>query len=206
MSSSGDPAVALLTCSHCRIEKPAAEFHRNKRTPTGFHWWCKVCVRAGMADHLKTPRGALGRVRRDMIARCQEKDRVGYENYGGRGITVCEEWLKDVEAFIAYALANGWAPGLEIDRKNNDGNYEPGNVRFVTRSVNQRNKRRRRGSSRYRGVIRTRQGMWQASIRASGRRTHLGTFGTEEAAARAYDAEAAKWNLLLNFPESKQCA
>lgn len=68
------------------------------------------------------------------------KDR-GYPNYGGRGVTV--EWGRDRRAFLAYLVTlGGWDnPDLELDRINNDGNYAPGNLRFVTRSENASNKR-----------------------------------------------------------------
>ena len=72
--------------------------------------------------------------------RCLNPQCRVYHNYGGRGITVCDEWL-DFEPFLAWALSAGWKDGLEIDRINNDGNYSPDNCRFVTRMVNDNNKR-----------------------------------------------------------------
>jgi len=62
------------------------------------------------------------------------------KNYIERGITVCEKW-KRYANFEAWAIANGWRRGLQLDRVNVDGNYEPKNCRFVTASMNQRNKR-----------------------------------------------------------------
>lgn len=61
-------------------------------------------------------------------------------NYIERGIAVCEEW-KQYANFESWALANGWRHGLQIDRVDVNGNYEPANCRFVTASENQRNKR-----------------------------------------------------------------
>jgi hypothetical protein len=75
-----------------------------------------------------------------MIQRCEYPRHVWWHRYGGRGISVCAEWRNSAKAFIDWALANGCQPGLEIDRTNNDGNYEPANCRFVSPSVNQRNK------------------------------------------------------------------
>lgn len=76
--------------------------------------------------------------------RCFYKKDKSYLDYGGRGITVCDEWLDKDNGYINFrnwSLNNGYANNLEIDRKNTDGNYEPLNCRFVTRIENSRNKR-----------------------------------------------------------------
>lgn len=59
--------------------------------------------------------------------------------YAEKGVTVYDEW-RHFRSFEAWALANGWRKGLELDRIDNDGPYAPWNCRFVTRSQNQRNK------------------------------------------------------------------
>ena len=76
-----------------------------------------------------------------MKSRCYKEGCTGYGRYGGRGIRVCREWLEDHDSFLAYIMTlDGWDnPDLEIDRIDNDGNYEPGNVRCVTRSENEQN-------------------------------------------------------------------
>ena len=71
--------------------------------------------------------------------RCRNPKSIGYARYGGRGISVCAEW-RDAKTFIAWALANGYAEGLEIDRIDNDGNYEPSNCRWTTRYEQLRNR------------------------------------------------------------------
>jgi hypothetical protein len=77
-----------------------------------------------------------------MVRRCHVPSDSAYENYGGRGISVCEEWRNDPVAFAAH-IGEPPSPKHEIDRyPNNDGNYEPGNVRWATHSENNRNTRR----------------------------------------------------------------
>lgn len=75
-----------------------------------------------------------------MINRCKNPGCSGYKNYGGRGIFVCEEW-KRFENFYEWSMNNGYSHELQIDRINNDGNYEPSNCRWVTRSENCKNRR-----------------------------------------------------------------
>lgn len=78
-----------------------------------------------------------------MIRRCTDTSNKHYSNYGGRGISVCAKWVKSFEAFYLYI---GERPSKEyfIDRIDSNGNYEEGNVRWVTRKVNQQNTRRSR--------------------------------------------------------------
>lgn len=76
---------------------------------------------------------------KSMKARCYRKNDKRYKLYGGRGITVCDEWFNNTEAFITWANENGYKSGLTIDRKDNDGNYSPDNCRFITTAQNNRN-------------------------------------------------------------------
>lgn len=86
----------------------------------------------------KNPR--LYRVWTTMKHRCENPKRSKYPSYGGRGISLCEEWQKP-ETFIDWALNNGYQEGLQIDRIDNNGNYEPDNCHFVTPMENSRNRR-----------------------------------------------------------------
>jgi hypothetical protein len=71
--------------------------------------------------------------------RCYSIWRADYSYYGGRGITVCDEWRDSYDAFRAWSIANGFRKGLWIDREDHNGNYEPGNCRWITRSEQMRN-------------------------------------------------------------------
>lgn len=75
-----------------------------------------------------------------MQGRCYNPRNEKYHRYGGRGITVCQEWRDDFQVFYDWSMANGWSPELTIDRINNDGNYEPSNCRWTTLEVQSNNK------------------------------------------------------------------
>ncbi len=76
----------------------------------------------------------------NMKSRCRDESYPSYHRYGGRGIKVCEEWKNDFVCFKNWAFENGYNIGLELDRKENDGNYEPSNCRWVTHKVNASNR------------------------------------------------------------------
>jgi hypothetical protein len=71
--------------------------------------------------------------------RCDDKNHEGYANYGGRGIKYCDNW-KAFEGFY-NDMGEAYQTGLTIDRKNNDGNYEPENCRWITQKMQCNNKR-----------------------------------------------------------------
>lgn len=74
-----------------------------------------------------------------MKRRCYNPEDKSYNRYGARGIAICEDWLSNFELFYNWAISNGFNKDLEIDRVNNDGNYEPSNCRWITRTENTRN-------------------------------------------------------------------
>jgi len=74
-----------------------------------------------------------------------------YNIYGGRGITICNEWLNNFKSFYDWCLENGYEKGLQLDRIDNDGNYNPTNCRIVEPKVNVRN-RRNTVTVNYKGV------------------------------------------------------
>ena len=74
-------------------------------------------------------------------ARCEHPKSNIYKYYGGRGISICRKWRDDYTKFREWALKNGYKDGLSIDRINPDGNYEPGNCRWITQREQCLNKR-----------------------------------------------------------------
>ncbi len=76
-----------------------------------------------------------------MKKRCENPNCISYKNYGGRSISVCDEWKSDFMSFYDWAITNGYEDGLEIDRKNNNEGYLPDNCHFVTKKENGNNRR-----------------------------------------------------------------
>lgn len=78
---------------------------------------------------------------RVMIDRCHNPNTRQYMNYGGRGITVCNEWRKDAKKFIVWSINNGYDGKLTIDRIDNNLGYSQSNCRYVTHLVQNNNAR-----------------------------------------------------------------
>jgi hypothetical protein len=170
---------------------------------------CGCLPFCGKATHGYSRRSGshpLYRVWEGMKARCYNPNFKHFVNYGGRGIEITEEWKHSPDVFIKWAKKNGYKKGLEIDRIENDGNYEPENCRFVTHRENNLNKRLLscRNKSGYVGVFWGNQvNKWISKVSVSGKQVHIGFFIDKIKAAKARDKYITDNNLgyPLNFSE-----
>jgi hypothetical protein len=126
-----------------------------------------------------------------MKKRCNNKNHIHYDKYGGRGITICNEW----DDFVNFYKDMGERPSKKhtLDRIDPNGNYELNNCRWVTWST-QRINQRPRGKSKFNGVATNNSisKKWRSFIRVNGKQEFLGTFKTEIEAARAFNHAAIK--------------
>lgn len=151
-------------CSKCKQSKSLSEFYKSNRERDGLQNWCKVCLRdykqtekgkatakrynhSGKSKAIKkryrnSIRGHLNHIFNSMLRRCNNPKNADYKYYGGRCIKVLFSSFDEFYDYIVNVLKAN-PRGLTIDRIDNDGNYERGNIRFVTTTENNQNKRDR---------------------------------------------------------------
>lgn len=124
----------------CGNEKIVSEttLKRNANASCGCYKREKVSKSLMKHSFTKHP---LYKIWRGIKTRCFNSNSKSYERYGGRGITMCNEWSNNAASFCQWSLDNGYKKGLSIDRIDNDGNYEPNNCRWVDKFVQANNKR-----------------------------------------------------------------
>ena len=138
-----------------------------------------------------------------MLQRCYDKNSFQYPYYGGRGIKICEEWLDKKEGrvrFMKWALNNGYKEGLSLDRIDVNGDYCPDNCRWVTKSIQSFNQRKRKSALGIRGVYyRKSTNRYLVGIGIDNKQIFLGSYKTKEEAINARrNAEIQYFGQALN--------
>lgn len=139
-----------------------------------------------------------------MMQRCFNPNRRGYDNYGGRGITVCPRWSDPEEGFYNFVSDMGDRPtGSTLERVDTEGDYSPSNCKWEAEWRNQIfNRRPRKNKSGRTGVqYKSQWGYWTAEINYTDvGRTYLGSFKSFEDAVRAREkAEIESYGRILNY-------
>lgn len=133
----------------CSCDCGAKKIIPLERLRFGVGLMCKACaiqknrernIKHGATDN-RGYRDRLYKCWDNMKSRCYNKNDKSYNRYGGRGITVCDEWKDSYEHYREWALSNGYEENLTCDRINNEGNYEPSNCRWSTVKEQAQNRR-----------------------------------------------------------------
>lgn len=130
----------LCKCKECGNEFIAKSYN----IPKGIAKYCKMCKstkKHNMVRNNPYTNTRLYSIWHSMKCRCYYKNHPCYTNYGGRGITVCDEWLHNSKAFGDWAISNGYSDELTLDRINNDKGYSPDNCHWVTMKEQSENRR-----------------------------------------------------------------
>ena len=101
----------------------------------------KGVIYLGKIIHGKT-HTRLYNIYKGMKRRCYNKTDKDYKDYGGRDITICDEWLNDFMSFYNWSMNNGYDESLTIDRMDNNKGYSPDNCRWVDVKTQSNNTRR----------------------------------------------------------------
>jgi len=205
-SSNYKTRVGIYECPYCKKHFRANINNVKKGNTTK----CRKCGDS-LNKHCESRNSRVYRIWRAIKSRCYSETNTHFINYGGRGITMCDSWVSSYTSFRDWALENRYSDDLTIDRKDNDGNYEPNNCRWVNRSTQTRNTRTLRinNTSGYRGVsFDTSRGKWACKITVENKSIFIGRYDTAIEAGIAYDNYVIDNNLehTKNNPKTKAIA
>jgi hypothetical protein len=131
----------VVTCIGCNKQREVISWKWTSRSSD----YCKSCfakyVSSQSVNHITHGLSShpLYTVYKNMINRCHDPSNHNYKYYGLKGISVCDKWrdqTKGLQTFFSWCMMNGWEKGLQLDRIDNNGNYEPNNVHYITQLEN----------------------------------------------------------------------
>ena len=177
---------------HCRCKCGNAITVRGSHLLSGNTRSCGCLQKDSVSTHGRS-RTPEWKAWHSMRQRCTNPNNKKFKNYGGRNIIVCKQWSR-FERFLAD-MGNRPSSKHSLDRRDNNGNYEPSNCRWAT-SVQQNRNRQLQYRNRSGTIGITREfGKWRAAIGVNGKRIHLGLFTSLTAAVTARkQAELEHWD------------
>ncbi len=175
--------VGVFQCERC-LESSERYFHNVKKNPDAM---CSKCTKIVRNTTHGLSYDKCYNTWNSMVGRCLRKSSRQYHNYGGRGIEICDEWL-DFPSFKKWYDENN-IDGFQIDRIDNDGNYEPSNCQFISQQDNLAKKIVYK-TSKYKYVHWNKNDCkWRAVYKGK----YLGQFIDEEEAYDKIKEEIEKW-------------
>ncbi len=188
----------LVKCKHCNNE-----YERAYSPNIYIQYGCASCTTTLRAESNRKHTTVRHTDRLYVIFNSMLKRTGEYGNgdigYTSKDIKVCREWVEDRSLFFDWALANGYASNLTIDRRDNDKGYSPDNCRWTTKTVQSRNTRvlRRTNTSGYRGVsyIIGSTDVFRSRIKVNSKEIHLKVSPDPQECAVIYDAYVRANNL-----------
>ena len=176
-----------------------------EREGKGIQTNCKTCINSSKKRSsiikYKANRYPVYGVWSGMLSRCTDPRSSSYKNYGGRGISICKEWM-DYYSFGEWCIKNGYSKSLQIDRIDNNGNYSSDNCIFVKPWINTANRRSLINTSGFIGVRKSNNSStFRSSLNKNTKVINLGSFKSITSAAIARDLYIIENNLphTLNF-------